>query len=420
MLLDRFTTMAATLRAAGDLTTGLRAPAPVLDFMNVAEAAYAADRIVARDGDWTPREFELVVPVADPERLRIAAEPTQELLRFLTGDLWQIEPASVAVGRPAPLPPVVPIDCVCLLSGGLDSLAGVIDLLCDGHRVDAISHYEGSVTPARQQELANALTARFGRTRFRRRHRTLHPVFSASPAHARALTGVGENTTRSRSLLFVAYGLVVAGAHGLECPLYVPENGFVGLNVPLTGSRLGPLSTRTTHPHTMRLLRDVLDAMTISNPVINPFSLQTKGESLASCRDPALLAELAPRSLSCSHPDQGRFDGADAIGNCGHCWPCLVRRAAMHSLGIDRAMEYHIDALQTALPGDSGAHLRALLVSLLRPAGVMDITRNGPIPAPELKQLGGLYMRGRQELATWLSAGGPHLAGRQGVIAATP
>jgi hypothetical protein len=31
--------------------------------------------------------------------------------------------------------------------------------------------------------------------------------------------------------------LTVAVGHGPEVPLYIPENGFIGINVPLTGAR---------------------------------------------------------------------------------------------------------------------------------------------------------------------------------------
>jgi len=81
----------------------------------------------------------------------------------------------------------------------------------------------------------------------------------------------------------------VASAVDPACPLYVPENGFIGINVPLSASRSGSASTRTTHPHFMALMRQVLDAVGLPNPVVNPYRLATKGEALAASRDPDLL-----------------------------------------------------------------------------------------------------------------------------------
>lgn len=58
-----------------------------------------------------------------------------------------------------------------------------------------------------------------------------------------------ENTSRGRSLLFLCAALSVAGILGENVPVYIPENGFIGLNIPLTGGRKGTCSTRTTHPY---------------------------------------------------------------------------------------------------------------------------------------------------------------------------
>jgi hypothetical protein len=66
---------------------------------------------------------------------------------------------------------------------------------------------------------------------------------------------------RSRSLLFFALGTAVAAALGEAVPLRVPENGLVSLNVPLTGTRLSSLSTRTTHPYFMERLAACVAAL---------------------------------------------------------------------------------------------------------------------------------------------------------------
>ena len=72
-----------------------------------------------------------------------------------------------------------------------------------------------------------------------------------------------ENTTRSRSFFFIAAGLARAALLGPEAPLYVPENGVIGINVPVSPSRAGSLSTRTTHPFFMAMLRRLLDSIGI-------------------------------------------------------------------------------------------------------------------------------------------------------------
>jgi hypothetical protein len=76
------------------------------------------------------------------------------------------------------------------------------------------------------------------------------------------------------------------------------ENGFIGVNVPLTRARAGSLSTRTTHPHFMGLLSQASTTIGVHNPVVNPYRLQTKGEVLAGSRNPSLLRQLVPSSVS--------------------------------------------------------------------------------------------------------------------------
>lgn len=57
-----------------------------------------------------------------------------------------------------------------------------------------------------------------------------------------------ENTSRGRSLLFLCAAVSIAGIMGKQVPVYIPENGFIGLNVALTNGRKGSCSTRTTAP----------------------------------------------------------------------------------------------------------------------------------------------------------------------------
>lgn len=415
VLLDRLPGRAATVHSGGNLLSGLWPPAVALDVLNLGEAVYAADRVIARPGDWSPREVELTVPVSDPDRLGAAAPAVERMLGFLTGDIWAVTPADRPSQHLVPWTPARQIDAVCLLSGGLDSLAGAIDLLADGRRVELVSHYEPSrLEHARQQALVRRLTEQFGGAQVTHRKRALAPVAATYPAQTRPLGEAPETTTRSRSLLFVATGMAVAAAYGPEVPLVMPENGFVGINVPLTGSRLGPLSTRTTHPHLMVLLADALAAMGVTNAVVNPYRLMTKGEALAASCAPDLLAEFAPVSLSCAHPEQGRFLYG-TTGNCGHCWPCLIRRAAMHAVALDDGTQYACDVLTD--PGvlareGAGAHLRALLMSLGRPTRTEDVLRNGPVPTAEIAAFADLHRRGRAELADWLAGGHNKIARR--------
>lgn len=401
---------ASTVQANRDLLAGLDPPSAALDLLSLGVAAYCADRLEVRprrQGRWG-RDLRVDVPVFNRESMRHAEPALKDALDFLTGDDWSLRFKRRA-GEPASGPDVrnAPVDAVCLFSGGLDSLAGAIQLLEGGSTVCLLSHYEGGLAPSRQSELAQALASRYGSERVQRRTLFLRPA-PFDPQQDRPLSDERENTTRGRSFLFLAAGVAVAAGYGTEVPLFIPENGLIGINVPLSGARPASLSTRTTHPHFMRCIAATLDAVALKTRVENPFRLSTKGETLA--RSPALplLKQLAPRSLSCAHPEAGRLHHR-SVGNCGYCFPCLIRRASLHHIGADRGSQYAIDA--AADPSlldleDAGADLRALLFSLSRPASELDVLRNGPVPGPEVAAFAATHIRGRGEIRGWLRTKG--------------
>jgi hypothetical protein len=117
-------------------------------------------------------------------------------------------------------------------------------------------------------------------------------------------------------------------------PLFVCENGFISINPPLTGLRLGSLSTRTSHPVVLALLQQIVDAAGLRVRFKSPYACRTKGEMLAgSTRQPDLKAH-AHTTTSC-----GRFKRY-GYRHCGRCVPCLIRRASFHAWGVEDKTEY--------------------------------------------------------------------------------
>jgi hypothetical protein len=87
---------------------------------------------------------------------------------------------------------------------------------------------------------------------------------------------------------------------------------------------------------------------------------------LAQCGNVSLLKELSPLSISCARPVSGRWQ-KEGVGACGYCYPCLVRRAALHHMGWDRGQDYRVDVLAGAeflRHRVKGRNLRALCLAL--------------------------------------------------------
>lgn len=138
-----------------------------------------------------------------------------------------------------------------------------------------------------------------------------------------------ENTSRSRSFLFICAAICIAEVVGDDTPVYIPENGFIGLNLPLTMGRSGSCSTRTTHPHFIKMLNGILEKVGIRHKVINPFAFQTKREMVQQFITAPGFLENIHKTISCSHPCNGRWQGKTEPENCGYCYPCLIRQSSL-------------------------------------------------------------------------------------------
>jgi hypothetical protein len=289
------------------------------DFTTFALAAVAADEAVSRlrspDG-WT-RELDLLVAVADPAFWNTQRDRLTQALRYLSGDIWSVEfigggatPAPHASARSRPE------DMVCLLSGGMDSLIGAIDVVAEGLNPLLVSQMAKGDTKDQRRFAAEIATG------------SLHLQLNhhARPPHA------SERSQRARSLAFLGFGVLAATclrqhASGGKVELRVPENGFISQNVPLTPLRTGSLSTRTTHPFFLRLIQEMLDAADLRVRIRNPYEHMTKGEMLSACSDQNLLRQLVDGTTSC-----GRYSRT-GFRHCGRCVPCQVRRAAYLAWG---------------------------------------------------------------------------------------
>lgn len=382
-----------------------------VDLAILAAHVHAADTRISRwtesQDSWT-REIRLIVPVSDPQRWNGAAVPLVRALNFLTGDRWVVgfraRPRAHEYLTAAAAPLTRPVfDGVSLFSGGLDSLIGAIDEFHVGKAPLLVSHAGEGATSAAQEELFNALKAHYKTSAVERLR-----VWMAFP-RGLVKNVPAEDTTRGRSFLFFALG-VFAGT-GLRKPfvLRVPENGLIAVNVPLDRLRVGALSTRTTHPFYIARWNDFLQALGIDAYIENPFWDRTKGEMAAACLNQSLLRRLAPSSWSCASPTKARWIGR-STEHCGHCVPCLIRRAALQAaFGVNGdATPYTVMDLRAA-PLDTrqacGKQVRSFQFAIQRlrakPAlAAVLVHKPGPLTdEPErTKALAEVYRRGLFEV----------------------
>ena len=260
-------------------------------------------------------------------------------------------------------------DCISLFSGGLDSYCGAIKLLEDGKSPCLIGHNEYPKLRKKQAEFVDD---------FQKIYKNQKIKFISFSANSRAPKNINdaqligsENTSRGRSLLFLCAALSIAGILGNNIPVYIPENGFIGLNIPLTNSRKGTCSTRTTHPYFLNSFLEILKYVGIENPIINFFAYSTKREIVNSVKNKEAFKIHYMDTISCSHPCLARYNkkGHNEYPiNCGYCYPCLIRKSSVLD-ARDNKYSYAAETkefLKEYCETEKASDLRAVISSVYR------------------------------------------------------
>lgn len=390
---------------------GLQPTEQGIDFFNLALAVYCGDQLTGRSKfghfKWS-RYFEIFIPVLEPDKWNDSKSTIEEMLTFLSGDKWIVNFRKRNKILKNSKRKTQKIDVVSLFSGGLDSYCGAIDFLSDNSSIALVGHHKsGPNELSVQKNLSGQLKIKFGTNCIEEFWFHVQP-FSQSELE-------GENTQRARSIIFIALGVLVANSISNSIPLNVPENGLISLNIPLTMSRIGSFSTRTTHPYFFDILNKVLNAIGIHNKVVNPYGFSTKGQMVSKSKNYEFLKNTANLTVSCAHPGhhkrwtskKKRKPGEEIPIHCGNCTPCIIRRAAMYRAGIDDLNEYVFDIIKNS--SASSDDLRAFKIALERfrkdenPI-LFRILQSGPIPSDRiaLENYKNVYVEGMNEIEKFI------------------
>lgn len=341
-----------------------------LDLLDLAVGIYAADIAVMRgEREGWPREIELMVPVRDPDFWREIEPTLVQLLYTLTHDSVHLDfypaPADLSPARAScrmdlDLAP----DCVSLLSGGLDSLAGAAMLMATGRRVAFVMHRSGNPLVRSAQEASTAALERHWPGASVTCAATVAPDPRGRHAHPFPPPEEREPSRRARSLLFMALAAVTAQVFGTD-EVLMCENGLLNCAVPLSPARAGSMSTHSTHPAALGLFNDIARQAGLSARLSNPFVYQTKGELVRDVLSPHLSPREIQSTVSCWA--LGRFPRP-----CGGCIPCLIRRIAMVWAGLPE--EAHMIDLLGEPQAYVGTTAWGNLVDLLRHARQIEVS----------------------------------------------
>ncbi len=372
------------------------------DLLVLGMAITAADRCILRKyaDDYWQREITIHLPVSNPNVWNNTKETLINALNFLSGDIWNFHFRKSLITIP-PYTDLNETNDICLFSGGLDSLIGAIDLLSEGKIITFVGHYSNGITYSFQNRLKTELENSFpGQSKFK-----FHYV---APPKIKGC--IYENTMRTRSFLFLSLATAYGSTSQVKVKLFVPENGLISLNVPMTESRSGSLSTKTTHPYFIILFNKLLSNIGINVEIITPYKFKTKGEMLVECKSQDLIKKLAPHSMSCSHPEQSRFKKLPPGIHCGRCLPCLIRRTAFLKANVFDNTKYIVDVLSNPPNSatESGSDYRAVMMALTHfiknnpTSDFFKVISTGLIPQEEISSFVEIYRRGMNELSEFL------------------
>jgi hypothetical protein len=96
-----------------------------------------------------------------------------------------------------------------------------------------------------------------------------------------------ERSTRARSIVFFAFAAMAASALATSAnpvAIFVPENGFISLNIPLNAGRVGSLSTSRVYGAPTKCLAGTWYTRQVSSPI----PLQNKGRAHGGMPKPCL------------------------------------------------------------------------------------------------------------------------------------
>lgn len=372
-----------------------------IDLLNISLMVYYADRKIQRkkeDDAWT-RQIKLYMPVLELDIWNQNKDLLEKMLSFLSGDVWSFEfrerelnqkEENAFKGIKRQKRKHFP-KAICMLSGGLDSFIGAIDILNKEKDIWFVGHYGGGKgVISYQKNVIKKLISQYQLSDEQFFN------FYASP-----LKGI-EDTTRTRSFMFFAHAIILGSMANDNITLYIPENGLISLNIPLTNTRLGSSSTRTTHPYYMRLLQQLLINLEIKVKLYNPYQFKTKGEMISECNDSVFLKANISETMSCSHPDLARYS-KEPPSHCGNCLPCVIRRAAIEYAYENDNSNYRDKNFRNT---SASENLRSFKLGIRDYVNnnidtALSIQISGPI-VDELDRYCGIYRRGMNELKTLL------------------
>lgn len=211
---------------------------------------------------------------------------------------------------------------IVLFSGGLDSLAGVLETLnTTEDKILLVSHQSG------QNGIINIQEKIFEQLNLSYPQRCNHYKFKCGLSAEQSK----DETQRTRSFLYTSIAFVIANTYGKD-KIYVYENGVTSTNFPETQDLMNARSSRTTHPQTLSLMEELFSIIAERKfNITNEFIFKTKTDIVNIVKEYDGIG-LLNSTVSCS---ASRIKSTK-FSHCGKCFQCIDRKFAVYAAEAEK------------------------------------------------------------------------------------
>jgi 7-cyano-7-deazaguanine synthase in queuosine biosynthesis len=346
----------------------------ILDLLDIAVYVFSSDRSIlrgARDSlhnkKWA-RTLNFYIPVRDMDfwnDSKLTAS-LSEALGFMSGDrkynfFFEKYKKRASMDHEPTLftDDIIPLDArddidIMLFSGGLDSLAGAVEMLnsTKKKKLYLVAHKSNHNVIKTQNGLIEALSKKYdGRIKY-----------YGFECHFTGTSRI-EETQRTRMFLFSAIAFAICSFYSKK-EFFVFENGITSINLPKQTDVINVRASRTTHPRTMGLLEKFYNAFVKGYKFITPYFYKTKSDIMdifMQFKEENLIAS----SVSCSTSR----NNDRSSHHCGVCSQCIDRRFAIYATGLE---DYSDNYVKDIISGNNDAETLTRLYNTLRFASMQD------------------------------------------------
>lgn len=148
-------------------------------------------------------------------------------------------------------------------------------------------------------------------------------------------------------------------------------------------------------------MQSVLDKVGVPVKIENKYRHRTKGEMLIALSPDQPMTETALSTVSC-----GKWKRRSR--QCGHCVPCIIRRAAFERAGIIDNTDYRYALEEVWERHDLRDDLMAMVLASRQGASPHLAIASGPLPLNATERAGwlGVHERGLAEVSDYLASQG--------------